>query len=681
MIKLQSINKEFKNRKRIVHALKDINLSFPNNGLCFIVGESGAGKSSLLNIISLQDTATSGSVILDDVDSLKLKRKELATLRSEYFGIIFQSLNLINDFSVFNNIVLGLEIQKKKISIENFGNILKKLNLSEDMMHEKVANLSGGQKQRVAIARALIKDSKVIICDEPTGSLDQKNAKEIMEILKDISKERLVIIVSHDLTLAETYGDRTITLSEGKVISDTNPFIINETPEKLVIGKHNHLLKDTNLIKLSLATIKHSFPKLIFTLIAFIITLSVFMTSLTIYSYDTSKAKELAIESDNVSYFTLERVKHKEDYDTAINESKKRFDEEDIERLKSYYDESLFILGHFNAYVSNSAILNCANKNQEYLTRNISTINQNQLDLFGLDLVGRLPENNDRYEIVLTNYICYKLGWLTLENIDDLNLLQNIINSYTYSLNYKYEIGMKPITFDIVGIINTHRIIKNDDSSKGYVRYNTYSDIYEMHNNLFFSEKVFKEIQNTNEKGYSKVYVSTINNNFSNVDSFLEQFKNEDSEVKATSRVDFTLYNYESSKLVYGLLTSVVAGVFFVISIFTLIGYMNFSIQMKNITILRSLGLTATDVSNIFIYQAILISSICILITIIPYLEILDLINKYLMADLITKFAPLHSPLALLLFSYFGMILLSSLIAIISIAIAFRKRNIKVVEF
>ncbi len=679
MIKLQSIYKKFKNKKRIVHALKDINLSFAKHGLCFIIGESGAGKSSLLNILSLQDTATSGSVILDDVDTLKLKRKDLATLRSKYFGIIFQNLNLINDFSVFTNISLGLEIQKKKVTREEVINILKRLNLSEDIIDEKVANLSGGQKQRVAIARALIKNPKVIICDEPTGSIDKKNAKEIMEILKDISKERLVIIVSHDLSLAETYGDRIITLDEGKIISDTNPFKNNKIQEKLEIGKHNHLTF-ASLIKLSFATIKHSIPKLIFTLIAFIITLSVFMASMTINSYDTSNAKELVIASDNVSYFTLERVEIKNS-DTGINESGKTFNEDDIEKIKSYYDESLYILGHFNAYVSESAVLNYTYSKQEnYYTRNISTINQNQLDLFGLELVGRLPKN-DCYEIVLTNYICYKLGWLTLKKINDLNSLQSIINNYSYSLNYEY--GLEPIKFDIVGIINTHRIINSDDS-QGYAHYDTYADIYEMHNNLFFSEKVFKEILNADYyKGYSKVYISTINKNYSHVDSLLEQLKNENSEVKATSQVDFTLYSLKSLKFVYGTLTSAIAVFLFIISIFTLIGYTRFSIQvdMKNIIILRSLGLTATDSSTIFILQSIIISIFCIAFSIIPYSIALNLTNKYIMTDLMTKFVPLNFSIPLILLTFLGMTMLSSFIAIISIAIAFRKRTIKVLEY
>ena len=104
MITLQNISKEFKNKKRKVQALKDINLSFFDNGLNFIVGESGAGKSSLLNILSLQDVPTSGKLIIDNIDTSTLKEKDLATLRSKYFGIIFQNLNLINDFSVYYNI-------------------------------------------------------------------------------------------------------------------------------------------------------------------------------------------------------------------------------------------------------------------------------------------------------------------------------------------------------------------------------------------------------------------------------------------------------------------------------------------------------------------------------------------------------------------------------------------------
>ncbi len=681
MITLQNINKEFKNKKRKVQALKDINLSFFDNGLNFIVGESGAGKSSLLNILSLQDVPTSGKLIIDNIDTSTLKEKDLATLRSKYFGIIFQNLNLINDFSVYYNISLGLEIQKQKISKEEVIKILKKLHLKEDIIDEKVKNLSGGQKQRIAIARAIIKNSQVIICDEITGSLDSKNSHEIMEILKEISKDKIIIIVSHNLDLAKKYGDRIITLEEGKIIEDTNNKQNEKNIDELQIGKHNRL-SFLSLIKLTILSLKQSITKLIFTLIAFIITLSILISSLTIFSYNPNKAKEEIIKSDDITYFTLRKMeKNSPEIGDIYQNDDLFFRESDISKIENYYDQTSCILGHYNNYITNSTDLNYGYNNQEmYYIRTISTINQEQLDLLELKLIGRLANDNAK-EIVLTNYICYELGWLSLEEINNEDALKNIIKSYNYNLKLKQDEEI--ITFDIVGIINTKRIIK-EKRSEGYAKYCLYADSYGLHNVLFFSNKMFNEIVHIDEKEalYSKVFISSKNKYFSKVDPLLKQLENEKIDVKAYSQLDNTLFSLNSLKHVYGLLTMGIAIALLVISLFTLIGYTRLVVQlnMKNITILRSLGLTLKDSSLIFILQSFILSFICVMFSIFPYSLALYFVNNYLKETIMTNYAPLKFSIILILLIFIFMILLTSIIAIISMALAFLKKRIKVGE-
>ena len=187
MLTLSHIYKTYKNKSRLVNALNDINLTFPNNGLVFILGESGAGKSTLLNLISLQERQSKGNIYIKGKDTLSLSNKKLSTLRSSYFGIIFQDLNLINDFNVYQNIAIAKQIKHEKVNDKEILDLFDKLQLDKSLLYEKVNNLSGGQKQRIEIIRALIKDPKVIICDEPTGSLDNKNATAIFDILKNIA--------------------------------------------------------------------------------------------------------------------------------------------------------------------------------------------------------------------------------------------------------------------------------------------------------------------------------------------------------------------------------------------------------------------------------------------------------------------------------------------------------------
>lgn len=207
-------------------------------------------NQTLLNILTLQETPTSGKYFVDNLDTSTLKSYELDFLRSSYFGIVFQNLNLINNFTVFQNISLALNIQGKSIEESIIVSTLKQLNLREEILYEKVENLSGGQKQRIAIARTLLKNPNVLVCDEPTGSVDEKNAIEIMEILKVISKDKLVIVVSHNLYLSEKYADKIITISNGEISNKDQ--VIKEQ-------KINYITNDKSFIKKIIMPLKASF--------------------------------------------------------------------------------------------------------------------------------------------------------------------------------------------------------------------------------------------------------------------------------------------------------------------------------------------------------------------------------------------------------------------------------------
>ena len=221
MIKLKNVSKIYKGQGYSVNALKNINISFDNKGLVSIVGASGCGKTTLLNLIGGLDSDYEGDILFNTSSIKSYKSKKLDIYRSKKIGFIFQEYNLINTINVYSNIEIALSMQKisNKEKKNKIINISKELGI-DNLLYKKPMELSGGQKQRVAIARALIKNPKVILADEPTGALDSNTSVEIMKILKDISKRCLVIIVTHNEKLANEYSDRIITMSDGVIIND-----------------------------------------------------------------------------------------------------------------------------------------------------------------------------------------------------------------------------------------------------------------------------------------------------------------------------------------------------------------------------------------------------------------------------------------------------------------------------
>jgi len=242
MIQLVNINKYYymgrsnkkDNPNLTYHALKDINVCFGDSGMNFILGKSGSGKSTLLNIIGGIDKYDSGELIIDNVNTKDFNSKDYNTYRNTYIGFVFQEFNVLKGLSVYDNIALSLELkhQNVKKSHELILEVIEKVGL-KGLENRMMNEISGGQRQRVAIARALIKNPRVIIADEPTGNLDSNNSKMVMDLLKELSKEHLIIIVTHNDLLAEEYADRIIKLINGKITSDTLDTLPTDTPLKL----------------------------------------------------------------------------------------------------------------------------------------------------------------------------------------------------------------------------------------------------------------------------------------------------------------------------------------------------------------------------------------------------------------------------------------------------------------
>ena len=224
MLQLQHISKVYHTGDQEFHALKDISIRFRENEFVSILGQSGSGKTTLLNIIGGLDQYTSGDLLIQGKSTKQFKDRDWDSYRNHTIGFVFQSYNLIGHQTALSNVEIAMTLsgvskaERKKRAIE----VLERVGL-KDHLYKKPSQMSGGQMQRIAIARALVNDPKVVLADEPTGALDSETSVQIMDLLKDIAKERLVIMVTHNPELAQKYSTRIVQVLDGNILSDSNP--------------------------------------------------------------------------------------------------------------------------------------------------------------------------------------------------------------------------------------------------------------------------------------------------------------------------------------------------------------------------------------------------------------------------------------------------------------------------
>ena len=225
MLQLKEVVKDYQAGDEVIHALKGISINFRKNEFVSILGQSGCGKTTLLNIIGGLDQYTSGDLIINGKSTKEFKARDWDSYRNHSIGFVFQSYNLIPHQTVLSNVELALTLSgvSKTERRKRAKEVLEKVGLG-DQMYKKPNQMSGGQMQRVAIARALINDPDILLADEPTGALDSETSVQIMDLLKEIAGEKLVIMVTHNPDLAETYSTRIVKLLDGKIIDDSAPF-------------------------------------------------------------------------------------------------------------------------------------------------------------------------------------------------------------------------------------------------------------------------------------------------------------------------------------------------------------------------------------------------------------------------------------------------------------------------
>lgn len=494
MLRIKNVSKTYRMKSGEVHALCDVSLDLPESGMVFVLGKSGCGKSTLLNVVGGLDEITSGEIVVDGVSMSDYRAKDYDLYRNRYIGFIFQEYNLIDGFNVGKNISLALELQQIKDKKSLIENVLKQVGLA-GYYNRKINELSGGQKQRVAIARALVKNPRIILADEPTGNLDSATAEEVFGLLKELSRDRLILVVSHDRENAEQYADRIIELKDGEVLSDrTNnelskaQSLLNAYENDNGIGATNgnqelDTANSTQQQKIELGTESYSKSKkkqkissnmpltsalsyafnnlwhkkfrVIASIILFIISLALFNFAYATSRFDIYDTTYNTFKDAGYTNVTLQSWYENKKYDFITAE----FGEEAV---PIYYDRSYII-----DYSEKNVIDNGYYKDSVNVAM---PIDSGIVEKMGFtELYGRLPMKST--EICISKYLAESILYSGKPQWDEMGItsIEGLINS----------INDRQSLFEVVGIIDTKFPSKYDE-----LKGKSYEEIIHMNNNL-----------------------------------------------------------------------------------------------------------------------------------------------------------------------------------------------------
>ena len=472
MIELKNVSKSYRLANGVEKkALNCVSLNFPDTGLVFVVGKSGSGKSTLLNIIGGLDKEDSGEVIVDGKSLKHFKNEDYDYYRNEYIGFVHQEANLIPDYNVYENIMISLKLKGMKISYEDCDKLLDYLSLN-DLGNRNINELSGGEKMRVSIARALVKNPKILICDEPTGSLDLETGNQIFKILKSVSKDRLVIVVTHDINNAKIYGDYLIQIDNGSIISNN---LVCETLSNASFRSTRSKLPFKEKFRFAFKNLFNNKVKMFFSLLLTFLSLVSLLISLNFNNTSIAYTQAKTLNDLGYNHITIKKYEHDKSDELMNYHWESYFDEDTFNKIEKYLGENYYrkyrIQENGNYLKINYNLENIYTKKDKF--RDPYYYHNGDDDRFvvydgeNFDIIGRKPIEAD--EIMIHSYLA------------DLFMHVGIMSngSYYYPKSYEELLNNKYIDFGkyklkVVGIINDgdlreYEYIKNASSFDGMI--------------------------------------------------------------------------------------------------------------------------------------------------------------------------------------------------------------------
>ena len=496
MIELKKITKIYESKKKVkTIALDDVSLNFSNKGMTFILGKSGSGKSTLLNIIGTLDTKTSGDIIINNKNTNNWSKKDWDSYRNSVIGFIFQDFNLLENYTVKDNIKLSLDIQNKKVTDAMIADALKQVELSG--YEKRYPNeLSGGEKERVAIARAIIKKPKIILADEPTGNLDSKTGLTIFEILKRLSRDCLVIVVTHDEAFANQYADRIIRIADGKIIDDSNSVKKSELEE---LEFKNSSLPNKIAIKMGLENLINKKFKLFLSILMLTSTIVCCSIFSSVYKTDTNSEYAKKVRENGQTNIIIRQYDKVLDYGNISNS----FEDISIEPISDNFikevKENTGLSWHkvYDINIDYNPLQWEFLKNGDniidgtyYTSKPFAKLTEYDVNS-NLDLKGNPPTNDD--EMAITSYIADLIiyhGISAKKAKNDTATIKFKPSTYDDIINSNYYFNLGNFKYvKITGIIDKNKELKEFAELKKYSTYKIYdldtsSDDYKRLNSL-----------------------------------------------------------------------------------------------------------------------------------------------------------------------------------------------------
>ena len=493
MLKLKNVSKFYYNKGVIASGFNKVNIEFDIGEFVAIVGESGSGKSTLLNVISGLDSYEEGEMYINGEETSHYRECDFEEYRKKYVSNIFQNFNLVNSYSVYQNIelVLLLNGYKKKDVKEKVLELIDKVGLSK-YKNTKTSKLSGGQQQRVAIARALAKDTPIIVCDEPTGNLDSRSAKGVINLLKEISKDKLVIVVTHNFSEIEDLATRVVKMHDGKIVSDKKVTDVEKVNNvEINEGKNIGIF---NMIRLGVRNTFNIIPKFILIFIVFL-----FVTVSLLSVYGSLKKDEYEEGKIGENYFFNDT----RDTRIVINKNDRSvITKDDFDKIKSIKDVDLVV--EDDILLDSNVWFETVDESYysiDGFLRDISMF-QGKLDY------GRMPEKEDEVVLLVSSYDYYfgekldKAMEKTYYFNGDKNELSIKVVGVKYIDEYMYVAeGNGNLIYVNNSLINNY--IKNINKQKSRVKININNKNYDSYydNGSNFDIKVSNKVP----KGYAYV--------------------------------------------------------------------------------------------------------------------------------------------------------------------------------